>query len=212
MQFDQLIQSYSGQPLSRQVLLSILKEYKRPFDKLSELVNQQLLTPVKRGLFIPGPAAHVTRPEPYLLANHILGPSYVSLETALSYWRLIPEQVFEISSATMVRSKIYETPVGRFSYTHFPFPYYTFGQQQLQLAANQVVLIATPEKALCDKIIATSALRLRSKSQAADWLLQDMRMDRAVLQTMNVSVIKEWLVDAPKQDSLLFLIQTLSSL
>jgi len=212
MTFSEIIRPYSGQPLTRQLLLNLLKDYKRPFDKLSELVRQELLTPVKRGIFIPGPASKVDQPEPFLLANHLAGPSYVSLETALSHWQLIPEHVFEVSSMTTGRSKIYQTPVGRFSYTHLPLPYYAFGQQRLQFTTDQAALVAIPEKAVCDMIVATSGLRFRSQDQLRAWLIDDMRMDTEVLRTLNTTLINDWLSDAPKKDSLYLLIQTLDKL
>src|ERR1700676_3418089 len=133
MRFEDAISEYGGQPLNRQVILDLLKEYKRPFDKISELVKQKELIQVKRGIFIPGPALHINQPEPYLLANHLKGPSYVSMETALSHWGMIPERVFEISSMTTSRSIVYNTTVGRFSYTHLRLPYYSFGQMQVKL-------------------------------------------------------------------------------
>lgn len=34
-------------------------------------------------------------PESFLIANHLNGLSYISLESALSYWGYIPEQVEE---------------------------------------------------------------------------------------------------------------------
>lgn len=209
---QEILSSFEGQPLSRQLLLSTLADYKRPHDKIADLVAHQLLIPVKRGMFVPGPAARIKGPEPYLLANHLLGPSYVSLETAMSHWRMIPEQVFEISSVTTVRSQVFDTPVGRFSYAHLPLPYYAFGQQRVALAENQVVLMAAPEKALCDKIILTAGLRFRSAKQMRDWLLDDMRMDRDVLRELNPGLIGDWCDDAPKKESLRYLVQTLPQL
>ena len=50
-------------------------------------------------------------PEPFLIANHLRGPSYVSLEAALFYWNLIPERIYEISSATIKTSKTYKTQI-----------------------------------------------------------------------------------------------------
>jgi predicted transcriptional regulator of viral defense system len=55
-----------------------------------------LIIPVKKGLYIAGPALNSGKPEPFLLANHILGPSYISLETALAYHGFIPERVYEL--------------------------------------------------------------------------------------------------------------------
>lgn len=206
------IQNFAGQPLNRQILLDLLKDYKRPFDKIVELVRQKALIQVKRGMFIPGPALNIPQPEPFLLANHMVGPSYVSLETALSHWRMIPEQVYEITSVTTGRSKIYDTPAGRFSYRHLPLPYYSFGQQSLELAKNQVAVVATPEKALCDKIVTTPGLLFRSTVQLLAWLTEDMRMDKEALRELRTDNIQEWLDDAPKKDSLQLLVKTLEEL
>jgi hypothetical protein len=139
----------------------LLKEYKRPFDKISELIKQQKLIPVKRGIFVAGTNLGVLQPDRYLLANHLWGPSYVSLESALSHWGLIPERVFETVPVTMKRAKNYRTPVGRFTYLHAPLPYYSFGIRHIQLTSRQHAMIASPAKALCDKIIMTPGVNLR---------------------------------------------------
>jgi len=74
MSFLQDIVTYTEQPLNKQLLLNILKEYKRPYDKIDELVKQQMLVQVKRGLYIAGPKLNITAPEPFLVANHLYGP------------------------------------------------------------------------------------------------------------------------------------------
>lgn len=86
------IQSYSEQPLNKQLLLNILKEYKRPYDKIGELVKQHILIQIKKGLYIPGKNLKVQGPERFLIANHLHGPSYVSSDSALSHWGFIPER------------------------------------------------------------------------------------------------------------------------
>ncbi|MEP7321810.1 MAG: hypothetical protein ABI761_07815 [Saprospiraceae bacterium] len=209
MEFREAIQAYAEQPITKQILFNLLKEYKRPYDKINELVKQGVLVTVKRGIYVTGPNQHMAKPEPFLLANHILGPSYVSLDSALSYWGLIPERVYEISSMTTQGSKIYKTPVGVFSYIHTPLPYYSFGIKQLELTKKQFVLIATPEKALCDKIITTSGILLRSVRQVKELLTDDLRMEESALRQLNVNEINSWVIDAPKKTSLNMLIKTL---
>lgn len=86
-------------------MLDMLKDHKRPNDKISELVKSGDLIALKRGLYLPGERTNLAAPEPFLTANYLGGPSYISLETALSYWGLIPERVYEISSITMQLSK-----------------------------------------------------------------------------------------------------------
>ena len=114
MEFRDQVSNYAGQPLTRQVLMDLLKDYKRPYDKINELVKQKLLTQIKRGVFIPGPQLKIEGPENFLLANHLWGPSYISSDSALSYWGLIPERVYEICSMSTNTSKTYKTPAGRF--------------------------------------------------------------------------------------------------
>jgi len=86
----------------------------RPNDKISEIVKKGTPILLKRGLYIPGRNTYLTVPEPSLTANYLRGPSYVSLESALSYLGVIPERVFEMWSVTLKLSKKNKTPVGSF--------------------------------------------------------------------------------------------------
>jgi hypothetical protein len=65
--------------------------------------------------------------EPMEIANPLYGPSYISLEYALSYYGLIPERVESITSVTTKRSKKFITPLGSFSYEHIPLKAYPIG-------------------------------------------------------------------------------------
>jgi hypothetical protein len=212
MKFEDAIEDFSGQPLTRQVLLNMLKEYRRPYDKIAELVQRKAIIPIKRGIYIAGPALKISAPEPILLANHLRGPSYVSMQTALSHWQLIPERVYEISSVTTSLSKIYDTTIGRFSYTHLELPYYSYGQQQITLAKNQVAIIANPEKSVCDTIIGTRGLLFRSSSNLREWLTEDMRIGKEALRTLRTSMMRDWLAYSPKKNSIELLIKTLENL
>lgn len=198
--------------MNRQVMLEILRDYKRPYDKITELIRQEMLIQVKRGLFIAGPRSLTSAPENLLLANHICGPSYISSDTALSYWGLIPERVYEFISMTTNQGKIFKTPVGRFRYIRLSLPYYSLGLQRVQLATQQMALIACKEKALCDKIVTTQRLVLRSIRQTKEYLTEDLRISREALRELNTSAINDYLNDTPKKESILLLIKTLNDL
>lgn len=210
MEFRDAIQEFNEQPITKQLLLDLLKGYKRPYDKISELVKQGILQLVKKGIYIPGPALKMAAPEPFLLANHLLGPSYVSMEAALAYWGWIPEKVFEISSMTIRNSRVYDTSAGRYSYTHLPLPYCSFGLQRVELTQKQIAIIAAPEKALCDKIATTAGVLLRSMTQVMEFLVDDLRIDEEWLGQIDVRMISSWVADAPKKSSIDMLIKTLS--
>lgn len=210
--FTNLIQQYSEEILTRQIILSLLKEYKRPNDKIAEMVKFGYLTSVKKGLYVAGPQLNILRPELFLVANHLWGPSYISLEAALSHWGYIPERVHEITSITTKSSKTYKTEIARFSYRHSSLPYYAMGIKSVSLSNKQVVLIASPEKAICDKIIMTSGIVLRSSNQVMEFLTEDMRIDTEMLLQLNLEEISSWVTDAPKKSSLKILIKTLQGL
>lgn len=206
------IREYIQAPITHHLLMEALSEYRRPNDKISELIRSGELLSLRRGLYVPGPELDLPTPDLFVIANNLRGPSYISLESALSYWGLIPERVYEISSVTIKTTKQYRTPIGRFSYQHLASPYYSFGLQSIRLREQQTAIIARKEKALCDKIILTSGVQLRSIHQTRDFLLEDLRIDEENLINLDISMINSWLELIPKRTSIAMLIRTLESL
>lgn len=212
MDFRKKIKEYAEAPISRHLILEILSDYQSPNDKISELLKSNQLISIRRGLYIAGPEMDLPTPEPFLIANHLRGPSYVSLESALSYWNMIPERAYEISSVTIKPSKLYKTPVGRFSYKNLKIPYYSYGIKNIKHSPKQTMLVASPEKALFDKIVLTPKIYLRSIKQTREFLMEDLRIDSEVLSTLNPNVMELWIKNAPKKSSLEMLIKTLREL
>jgi predicted transcriptional regulator of viral defense system len=206
------LSQYSDQPISTQVLLGLLRGYNRPYDKIMEMVNQGILVQLRRGLYMTSPLVSKITPEPFLIANHLYGPSYISLDSALFHWGLIPERVFEISCVTPKISKKIKVQNAVYSYTHLPIAYYPLGVQSIALTKTQTVLIASPEKALCDKVITTAGINLRSKQQAMAFLVEDLRIDKDQLRELNTTEMTNWLPVCPKRKSIQLLIETLSAL
>lgn len=206
------IRYYIDAPLTHQMVMDVLEDYNRPNDKISELIQRGDLIALRRGLYIPGPDLDLSVPDRFVIANHLRGPSYVSLETALSYWNAIPERVYEISSITLQSTHTYDTPIGRFTYRHARAPYYAFGLTQATITPRQVAVIATVEKAICDKIIFTPGVNLRSRSQTLDFLIEDLRIDEEILSGLDTEQISSWIPDAQKQTSLQMLVNSIQSL
>lgn len=206
------LQQYAEQPIPTQLLLGLLKSYKRPYDKIVSLVDHGYLVQLRRGLYITTSLVKSTMPEPFLISNHLLGPSYVSIDSALFHWGLIPERVYEVTAVTNKLSKKFKTPLGIFSYTHIPLPYYSFGIEQLALTESQTVMIASPEKALSDKIITTAGIQLRSSKQVLTYLEEELRIEKESLRNLNTREMVKWLPDCTKQTSIKILIETISRL
>ena len=207
-----LLVEYAEQPISTQILLTILKDFKRPYDKIMELMSQGDLIQLRKGLYMTSTLINSNRPEPFLLANHLYGPSYVSLDSALFYWGFIPERVFEITSVTSKLSKRSTIENTVFSFTHLPLAYYPVGIKSVRLTDKQTVLIASPEKCICDKVITTAGVNLRSKKQAMTFLVQDLRMDKDRLRELNLREMANWLPVCPKRTSIKNLIEAIAEL
>ena len=86
-------------------------------------------------------------PEVYV-ANHLVYPSYVSLEYALSFFALIPEAVFSVTSVTPLRPCAYQTLSGNFVYRHLKKEMFWGYESESERARE--AMIACPEKALLD--------------------------------------------------------------
>lgn len=212
MNFRKIVKKYAEAPISRHLILELLSDYQSPNDKISELLKSKELISIRRGLYITGTKMDLPTPEPFLIANHLRGPSYVSLESALSYWNMIPERAYEISSVTIKTSKLYKTPVGRFSYQQLKTPYYSYGIKNIEYSPKQTMLVASPEKALCDKVVLTPKIYLRSIKQTREFLMEDLRIDSEILKTLDTKIIELWVKNAPKKSSLKMLIKTLIEL
>lgn len=212
MDFSRLLLPYEGQPITHQILNSLLGQYKRPNDKIKALKDQGIIKSVKRGIYVPGENTNVSVPESGLLANHIYGPSYLSMETALSHYGLIPERVYAITSMTTKPSKEFKTSIGLYSYSHLSLPYYAFGIKSVVLVEKQQVLMASPEKALIDKIVNTPGVILRSITSAQDYVFENLRMDESDLKDFNTIEMRSWLPNTPKKDSMEIVIKMIEKL
>ena len=72
MEITRIIGSHADQLLPHQLLLSWLKDYKRPNDKILGLKAQGILEPLKKGLYMAGPSISETKPDTFLIANHLV--------------------------------------------------------------------------------------------------------------------------------------------
>ncbi len=209
MDVTQSIQQYASYPIPHHLMAWLLKEYRQPNDKIHYLIKNGILQQIKRGLYVAGPKITSSKPDPFLVANHILGPSYVSLESALSYHGLIPEKVYEITSVTIKAKRRFSTPLGVYSYTRLPLPYYSYGIRSVEVDRQHRFLIASPEKALFDKIITTAGVEFRSKASVLTYIENDLRIDIDTLKNLDISIMESWISTSPKKDSLSRLTQTI---
>jgi hypothetical protein len=186
---EELRRRISGEEFDYQALLDGLREYARPRDKITSLLEQGALIRIKKGIYVFGERYRRRPFSREILANMIYGPSYVSLETALNYYGLIPERVEAMTSVTDGRGRRFFTPVGLFIYHGIPMKAYRIGIDQVEFESGRSFLIATPEKALADKIQADRGTAIRSQTDMRVYLLDSLRIDPEALARLNSGTI-----------------------
>lgn len=209
---DRALRSLGNVPLSHEVLLSLLAGYRRPNDKIADWVAKGVLLPVRRSLYVLGPDYRDHPIALPLVANVLVGPSCVSLEYALSWHGLIPEGVFDVTSVTIKRSRVLDTPLGRFSYVHLPQTAYGIGIRMEPGPGGVSFLMASPEKALCDLVMLTRRLPALSVSAMLAWLGDHMRVDMERVREMNRQVVVDCIGSGYKSRHLSVLAQALEAL
>lgn len=196
-------------PIDTAALKAALDDYKSPKDKITTLEQSGLLIRLKRGLFVVAPMVHSQPLSKELIANHIYGPSYISLQTALSFYGLIPERVHTVCSMTTKRSSSFINPLGNFDYISVPAAYFAIGIRQEIVNNNYAYLIATPEKALCDMIVETKGLKLQSIKAIQNYLEEDLRVDLSIIEHYDVDIIYQCMELGSKKRELTLLYKLL---
>ena len=121
--------------------------------QLSRWVRSGRIRQLRRGLYTLAPPYQNIIPHPFLIANALMPGSYVSAQSALAFYGLIPEYTPRTLSMTLLRPSQWD---GGFHFHHLASHLF-FGYQLLEVSQGQQAFIATPEKALLDLAHLTSA-------------------------------------------------------
>lgn len=184
MHIAELRAIFESDIIDYQQLIGALKNYKKPRDKITRLLAKGDLIRVRKGLYIFGDRWRKNPIDRYLLAHLIYGPSHISFESALSHYGLIPERVTSVTSATTGKGRRFMTPLGLFTYQSQTTDYYTEGVI-LEERSSGNILLATPEKALADKLLTDRSAKINNQEELDHYLTEDLRIDRAELQKLN---------------------------
>lgn len=181
-----VIQNIDTPYLTTEFLLEKFNDYSYPRDKLKNLVKEKELIHVCQGIYLPGPDYRRSYSKE-VLAGIIYGPSVISFEYALSFYDLIPERVETITSLCFKRNKVFQTPIGRFTYQYIApkkFPI-AINYEQTDLGN---FFIATPEKALCDLAYFQ---KIENNNEALEYIIDDLRISEKKLSQINVKMLLE---------------------
>jgi predicted transcriptional regulator of viral defense system len=152
MEYRKLLQIVGDEPVFETGLL--LAGPVSPADvrrQLSRWTASGRLFQLRRGLYVLAPPYQKVRPHPFLVANRMVRGSYVSLQSALAHYNLIPEYVAHITSVTTARPGRWETPLGVYSFRHIKADLF-YDYRRVDLGAGQHAFVASPEKALLDLV------------------------------------------------------------
>jgi predicted transcriptional regulator of viral defense system len=165
MKWIDFLSAFVDQPLFHSSMLRIFPE---PDDyihvQLSRWVKTGKLIQIRRGWYLIAEPFRSSRVSPAVIANTVVLPSYLSLEWALSFHGLIPEETPNPTSVTTARAKDFRATGHLFIYRHIK-PEYFLGFSKI-VYGQKHILIAFPEKALWDKLY----LYLRGHRFSVDWL------------------------------------------
>ena len=155
MNIQELARLVQDEPLFTSSLLKVAGIKTTQIElQLVRWVKSGYLLKLRRGVYILGKPYRKIEPHPFLVANRLQQGSYVSFQSALAYYDLIPEHVPSVTSATTGRSETVDTPMGSFIFRHLKVGMLS-GYRQVQVADRQQAIIASAEKALVDLLYAT---------------------------------------------------------
>ena len=183
-----------------QMLKDKYSAYTNVHDKIRRECTSGQLVKIKRDLYEDDPGVPA-----FYLASYICSPSYISFEYVLSSCGLIPEYspVVTCASFGKNKTKTFNTPVG--SYIYHDVPANVFFEDVRPMTENGYsILMALPEKALCDQLYYIR--QTGSLSEFEQLLTEDLRIDTEVLFSIDTDEIKR-LAGLYKRSNLAFLVK-----
>ncbi|MBN3033438.1 MAG: hypothetical protein JW873_05020 [Candidatus Saganbacteria bacterium] len=150
MRFEEFKQKVKKSPLfSGDVAKLFAADPQALRNQLLRWKKRGLIVSLRKGLYALSREERGAALSRELIAATLYQPSYISLETALSYYKLIPEKTVSVTSVTARKTAEFANEEGFFSYRHLKKHAY-FGFRQARDESGFPYFIAEPEKALLD--------------------------------------------------------------
>lgn len=171
--------------MARDALQVLGGMYSVPQKKLIQLEKQGLIIRLRRGVY-----SFADCQDRYIMAGILYSPSYISYETALSYYGLVPERVEVTSSVVSGRPLSFDTPYGSFEYRSQGTALYSSGMS-LIYRGDISVLIASREKAVLDTLARHDLVTGELSDEAVfDYVVQGLRIDAVDLTALSMVKLK----------------------
>jgi len=182
MKFDELLEIVGQETIFHSSIL--MAGGVDPVDlgrQLSRWVKSGKLIQLRRSLYSLSERYSKMAPHLFVVANKLKHASYVSLQSALEYYGLIPEYVPSVTSVTTGRPETLSTPLGYFIFRHIKTALFS-DYKVLDLGNAQSAFIAGPEKALLDLLYLTPGSDDRS-------YIRELRLQN--FESLNVELLSE---------------------
>ncbi len=173
-------------PFNYTFLINLLSNYKFPRDKISYMLKKKDIIRIKKGLYVLSPQYN-NEIDLKVISNLVYGPSYISLDYALSYWGIIPEHVGTITSVTNKRNKSIKTPLGYFTYKYINNKVFPLGIEHIESEQGNY-FIGSKEKSICDKF---ASLKIKGKKEIRKIIFDDLRFDKTEISNLNKDGLKK---------------------
>ena len=152
MEFKRLVEIVGDEPVfDTGLLLACCVDPVDVRRQLSRWTKAGRIYQLRRGLYAMAPPFQKVKPHPFVIANRLVRGSYVSCQSALAHYGLIPEHVPVVTSVTTARPARWETPLGVYEFRHIKTALLR-SYQLAEVGPGQQALVATPEKALLDLV------------------------------------------------------------
>ena len=183
MKYEDLIQYVKKVPYFDETFLN--QDRSQVFrNQLSRWVKQAKLVRLKRGLYTLPPEHQQTKLSNLLASNILYSPSYISLEFALSYYDLIPEKATVLTAVSTHKKTQFQNGIGTFTYRKIKRTSF-FGYLKIKDYYGFSILMATPEKALIDKLYFDTSLRFEK-----DYFLENLRLQN--FENLNIRQLRHY--------------------
>lgn len=182
MKFEELIKKTTELPYFSPRFLSAGEKLPQVRVQLDRWVKKGKVLRLGKGIYTLGEPYRRIKTERFLIANRLKSGSYVSLQSALSLYGMIPEFVPVITSVTTGRAGRIENVLGSFEYRHISRQFF-WGYRLLELSSGQQAYVAVPEKALLDLIYLTAGGETKE-------YLEELRLQN--LEKLNRDTLEEY--------------------
>ncbi len=142
---------------------------------IKRALKEGALIHLTKGVYYRGNYLQSKLPHPFELSHYLRWPSYISLESALSFHGLIPEAIYTTTSVTFLRKSTLENSFGIFSFYTLPKAHFFLGVSR-ESSADGTFFVASPWKAITDYIYC-----YRKNWNNMEPFFESLRLDSALL-------------------------------